>query len=64
MNEITEEDITKVINYLKIHEPKNADREYAVQLLESMNEYAKELVNQDLEFAELIAKALVAQKAE
>lgn len=55
---MSEDDIQKVINYLEIHDPKNADREYAIQLLMSMQEMAKELVDQDIKFAELLEKVL------
>jgi DNA-binding phage protein len=34
--EINEKDIESVIKYLKIHNPENADREYAIQLLNLM----------------------------
>lgn len=33
---ISEKDIESVIRYLKIHSPENADREYAIQLLNLM----------------------------
>ncbi len=41
---LNEEDIEKVINYLKIHDPKNADRDYAIQKLELMMSSASEIV--------------------
>lgn len=58
---INEKDIETVLRYLRIKDPKNAHREYAVQKLMVMNELAKELANQDLEFAELLDKAIARQ---
>ena len=57
--EVNEKDIEAVIRYLKIHDPKNADRKYAVQLLGVMQEVARELVDEDITIAELIQKALL-----
>ena len=56
--EINEEDIESVVKYLKIHDPENADRDYAIQLLEAMQQTAKELVDQDLTFAQLLEETL------
>jgi hypothetical protein len=56
--EINETDIESVINYLSIHDPKNADRVYAIQLLITMQELAHELANKDIDTAELLEKAL------
>jgi threonine synthase len=42
--EINEKDIETVLRYLKIHNPKNADRDYAVQLLEAMQVTAHDIV--------------------
>ena len=42
--EINEEDIKAVLRYLKIHNPENADRDYAVQLLEAMQDTAHNIV--------------------
>lgn len=44
---ITEEDIQKVIHHLGLTDPKNADRDYAIQLLESMQGVAQDLVRPD-----------------
>ncbi len=60
--EINEEDIATVIRHLKIHDPANADREYAIQVLELMHEIAKRVANAGLEFAELFLKALEEKK--
>lgn len=37
-------DIAKVLNWLKIHDPENADRDYAIQKLEVMMSTASEVV--------------------
>lgn len=42
--QINEKDIETVIRYLEIHDPKNADRDYAIQFLESLQATAGELV--------------------
>ena len=55
---ITEADIEAVIRYLKIHDPKNADREFALILLDTMQRMAKELVQTDITSAEILKKAL------
>ena len=59
--EINEKDIESVIRYMKIHDPKNADREYAIQFLESLQGVAGEIVGKDIEFAEFLEKALKKQ---
>lgn len=41
---LNEADIEKVLNYLRIHDPKNADRDYAIQKLELMMSEASEIV--------------------
>lgn len=41
---LNEADIEKVINYLKKHDPENADRDYAIQKLELMMSQASETV--------------------
>ncbi len=51
---ISEEDIQKVINYLKFHDPKNADREYAIEFIESMQVKSNEIARTDEELAEEI----------
>lgn len=32
--EKSEEDIEKVLRYLKMHDPKNANRDYAIEMIE------------------------------
>ena len=56
--EFTEEDIQKVINYLTIHNPENADRDYAVQLLQQMQDNAFSVANSGVLTEEEIAEAL------
>lgn len=51
---ISEEDIQKVINYLKFHDPKNADREYAIEFIESMQITSNEIARTDEELAKAI----------
>jgi hypothetical protein len=52
--EINEEDIKKVINYLKFHDPKNADREYAIEFIEAMQVEGNEIARTDEKLAEAI----------
>lgn len=56
--EFTEVDIQKVLNYLTIHSPENADRDYAVQLLEQMQDKAFNIVNSGVLTDEEIEQAL------
>ena len=56
--DITEQDIEKTIRYLTHHDPKNADRDYAIQLLQVMQNMAHDLVKADVDSAELLQKAL------
>ena len=56
--EFTEVDIQKVLNYLTIHSPENADRDYAVQLLEQMQDKAFNIVNSGVLTNEEIEQAL------
>lgn len=56
--EFTEADIQKVLNYLTIHSPENADRDYAVQLLEQMQDKAFNIVNSGVLTDEEIEQAL------
>lgn len=62
--EKNEKDIESVINYLKIYDPENADREYAVQLLELMEGLASDLVkgSERGEIDPQIIQALLEQK--
>ena len=53
-----EEDIQKVIRYLKIHDPKNANRDYAIQYIESMQGFGGELARSDESLAEALKKKL------
>ena len=41
---LNEKDIESTIRYLKIFDPKNADRDYAIQLLEVMQSTAEGIV--------------------
>lgn len=52
-----EEDIQAVVRYLQIHDPKNADRDYAIQLIESMKGLGNELARSDEALAEAIREA-------
>lgn len=55
---LNDEDIEKILNYLKIHDPKNADRDYAIQKLELMMSEASEIVRNSGLSDEQIHKAL------
>ena len=52
--QITDEDIQKVITYLKIHDPQNADRDYAIQFIEAMQVKGNEIARSDEALAEAI----------
>lgn len=53
----SEEDIQAVIRYLKIHDPKNANRDYAIQFIDSMEGIGSEIARSDEALAEAIRKA-------
>ena len=44
--QISEQDIEAVIRYLKIHDPKNADKDYAIQLLEALQGVAHDVARE------------------
>ena len=52
--EINEDDTQKVINYLKFRDPKNADREYAIEFIEAMQIEGNEIARTDEQLAEAI----------
>jgi hypothetical protein len=52
--EINEADITKVITYLKFHDPKNANRDYAIKFIEAMKVKGNEIARTDEGLAEAI----------
>lgn len=54
---LNEADIEKVINWLKINDPKNADRDYAIQKLEVMMSTATDIVRRSGLSDEEITKA-------
>ena len=56
--EFTEEDIQKVMNYLTIHDSENADRDYAVQLLQHMQDKAFNVANSGVLTEEEIEEAI------
>jgi hypothetical protein len=55
--QINEKDIQAIVRYLEIHDPENADRGYAIQLIESMQGFGSELARSDEGLAEAIRKA-------
>ena len=59
-----EEDIQKILRYLQIHDPKNANRDYAIQYLDSMEGFGNELARSDESLAEAIKKKLDEKKKE
>lgn len=59
-----EEDVQKVLRYLEIHDPKNANREYAIQYIESMQGFGNELARADESLAETLKKKLDEKKKE
>ena len=52
--EINEADITKIINYLKFHDPQNANREYAIEFIEALRVKGNEIARTDEGLAEAI----------
>ena len=60
----TEEDIKKILHYLEIHDPANANREYASQFIDTMQGVGGELARIDESLAELVKKNLDEKKTE
>jgi len=60
----TEEDIQKVIRHLQIHDPKNANRDYAIQFIDSMEGVGSEIARSDESLAEAVKKSLDEKKKE
>ena len=60
--QINEEDIQAIIRYQKIHDPENADRDYAIQLIEAMQGFGSELARSDEALAEVIKKSNAKKK--
>lgn len=60
--DIGEEDIQKIIRYLEIHDPKNANRDYAIQYIESMRGFGSELARSNEPLAEFFKKKLDEKK--
>ena len=53
----SEEAITKTLNYLKHHDPDNANREYAIGFLQYMKRAAKTFAaNTDVSLEEFVAR--------
>lgn len=51
---VSEADIQKVINYLQFHDPKNANRDYAIEFIEAMQVKGNEIARSDEALAEAI----------
>lgn len=58
----SEEDIQKVVRYLEIHDPRNANRDYAIQYIESMQGFGSELARANEPLAEALKKKLDEKK--
>lgn len=49
-----EEVITKTLNYLKYHDPKNANREYAIGLLKFAKRAGQAMADKGVDFEEFV----------
>jgi len=58
----SEEDIQAVIHYLEIHDPKNANRDYAIQFIDSMEGFGSEIARSDEALAEAVKRSLDEKK--
>lgn len=59
---ISEEDIQTIIRHMKITDPKNANRDYAIQYLQSMQGFGSELARSNEPLAEALKKKLDEKK--
>ena len=50
--------LEKILRYLQIHKPEVANEKEAKRYLALMKKFAEEAVGEDLEFAELLLKAM------
>ncbi|MGD8373401.1 MAG: hypothetical protein PVI21_00915 [Candidatus Woesebacteria bacterium] len=57
-----EEDIQKILRYLQVYDPKNTNREYAIQYLDSIEGFGNELARADEGLAEKLKKSLDEKK--
>ena len=55
--------LEKILHYLKIHKPEKANEKEAQRYLALMKGLAEKLVGEDLEFAELLLRAMRGAKA-
>ena len=62
--QITEKDIQDFIQQLKREDPDNADRDYAIQFLETLHASLKKAIHTNPEFGEELLKALKKKRAE
>ena len=60
--EITQRDIDAMLNYLKIFDPKNANREYAEEFLRYLKAASRRLVLTDPDAIDELYKAFVDSK--
>ena len=58
-----EEDIKTILRYLRAHKPGEANIKEAVRLRALMQKLAEKLAATDMEFAELLLKAMEEEKA-
>lgn len=58
---LNEKDIETVLRYLRIHNPENADRDYAIQKLELMQSAAGVIANSGILTDEQVKEALEKQ---
>ena len=56
--------LEKILNYLRIHKPEKANEKETERYLTLMKGFAEELVDKDLEFAELLLKAIEEAKSQ
>jgi hypothetical protein len=61
---ISEEDVQKIVRHLKITDPENANRDYAIQYLESIQGFGSELARNNEPLAEALKKKLEEKKKE
>ena len=56
--------LEKILRYLQIHKPEVANEKEAKRYLALMKKFAEEAVGEDLEFAELLLKAMEEAKSQ
>ena len=57
-------DLEKILRYLKFHKPERANKEGTLRMHAAMQKLAQKWVGEDIDFAELLVKALEEEESQ